>query len=91
MTAVIVGYARTPFTRFTGAFASIPATVLGAHAITAALACAGVAPDEVLGASGARIVGTLARQLHDLGPGSLGAVGICGGGGQGSAIVLRGV
>ena len=41
--------------------------------------------------SGARIVGTLARQLASLGEGSLGAVGICGGGGQGSALVLRAV
>ncbi len=47
MTALIVGYARTPFVKFSGAFASIPATQLGAHAITAALACAGVSPDEV--------------------------------------------
>ena len=42
-----------------------------------------------IGASGARIIGTLARQLAELGAGSLGAVGICGGGGQGSAVVLR--
>ncbi|KIP51428.1 acetyl-CoA C-acyltransferase [Leucobacter komagatae] len=42
-----------------------------------------------IGASGARIVGTLARQLAEAGTGSLGAVGICGGGGQGSAVVLR--
>lgn len=44
-----------------------------------------------LGASGARIVGTLARQLQDAGPGSLGAAALCGGGGQGSAVVLRAV
>ncbi|MCU1482230.1 MAG: acetyl-CoA C-acyltransferase [Subtercola sp.] len=42
MTAVIVGYARTPFVKFNGVFASIPATELGAHAIRAALAVAGV-------------------------------------------------
>lgn len=47
MTALIVGYARTPFVKFTGAFAAIPATTLGAHAISAALARAGVASDEV--------------------------------------------
>jgi acetyl-CoA C-acetyltransferase len=47
MSTLIVGYARTPFARFTGAFASIPATALGAHAITAALARAGVEPAEV--------------------------------------------
>ena len=61
----------------------------------------GVSPDIVnvhggaialghpIGASGARIVGTLARQLQAHGSGSLGAVGICGGGGQGSAVILR--
>ncbi|MGK0716579.1 acetyl-CoA C-acyltransferase [Leucobacter sp. W1153] len=48
-----------------------------------------VALGHPIGASGARIVGTLARQLATLGSGSLGAVGICGGGGQGSAVVLR--
>ncbi len=47
MSAVIAGYARTPFVKFIGAFASIPATALGAHAITAALARAGVAPEDV--------------------------------------------
>lgn len=48
-----------------------------------------IALGHPIGASGARIVGTLARQLSELGSGSLGAVGICGGGGQGSAVVLR--
>lgn len=47
MTALIAGYARTPFTRFTGQFAAQPATVLGAHAIAAALQRAGIAPDQV--------------------------------------------
>lgn len=50
-----------------------------------------IALGHPIGASGARIVGTLARQLAELGPGSLGAVGICGGGGQGSAVILRAV
>ena len=44
---LIVGYARTPFVKFNGVFASVPATALGAHAMTAALARAGVAPTEV--------------------------------------------
>lgn len=48
-----------------------------------------IALGHPIGASGARIVGTLARQLAELGSGSLGAIGICGGGGQGSAVVLR--
>lgn len=47
MAALIAGYARTPFTRFTGQLASQPATVLGAHAVRAALANAGVAPEQV--------------------------------------------
>lgn len=50
-----------------------------------------IALGHPIGASGARIVGTLARQLAEQGPGSLGAVGICGGGGQGSAVILRAV
>jgi acetyl-CoA C-acetyltransferase len=48
-----------------------------------------IALGHPIGASGARLVGTLARQLAELGPGELGAAGICGGGGQGSAVVLR--
>lgn len=44
---VIGGYARTPFVKFTGAFANVPATELGAHAIRSALERAGVAPDAV--------------------------------------------
>lgn len=47
MTTVIAGYARTPFVKFTGQLATEPAAALGAHAIRAALARAGVAPDEV--------------------------------------------
>ena len=44
-----------------------------------------------IGASGARIVGHLARRLQQLGSGSIGASGICGGGGQGSAVVLEAI
>lgn len=47
MSAVVVGYARTPFVKFTGQFAQVPATDLGAHAVAAALDRAGVAPEEV--------------------------------------------
>ncbi|HEY4556960.1 MAG TPA: acetyl-CoA C-acyltransferase [Enteractinococcus sp.] len=50
-----------------------------------------IALGHPIGASGTRIVGSLACQLSEHGPGSLGAAGICGGGGQGSAIVLRAV
>lgn len=48
-----------------------------------------IALGHPIGASGTRIIGTLARQLTELGPGKLGAAGICGGGGQGSAVVIR--
>jgi len=60
----------------------------------------GVGPDRVnvnggaialghpLGASGARIALTLAYELRRRG-GGLGAAGLCGGGGQGSALLLR--
>ena len=48
-----------------------------------------IALGHPIGASGARIIGTLARELAELGAGSVGATGICGGGGQGSAVVLR--
>ncbi|MBN9605311.1 MAG: acetyl-CoA C-acyltransferase [Actinomycetales bacterium] len=50
-----------------------------------------IALGHPVGASGTRIVGTLARQLQALGAGSLGAAALCGGGGQGSAIVLEAV
>lgn len=50
-----------------------------------------VALGHPIGASGARIVGSLALQLANLGPGHLGAAGICGGGGQGSAVILKSV
>jgi len=48
-----------------------------------------IALGHPIGASGARLVGTLARQLQELGAGSLGAAALCGGGGQGSAVILR--
>ena len=47
MSVVIAGYARTPFVKYCGAFSRMPATALGAHAIAAALADAGLAPDAV--------------------------------------------
>ncbi|GAA1716995.1 acetyl-CoA C-acetyltransferase [Isoptericola hypogeus] len=53
---VIVGYRRTPFVRSNGAFATVPATALGAHALAAALADAGIAPDEVDVAIGGQVL-----------------------------------
>ena len=47
MSTLIVGYARTPFVKFNGAFKDVPATALGAHAVAAALSAAGVGPDAV--------------------------------------------
>ncbi len=76
------------------AFASVAVqstTELGIDAAIVNVNGGAIALGHPIGASGARIVGHLARRLHDLGPGSLGAAGICGGGGQGSALVLRGL
>lgn len=42
-----------------------------------------IALGHPIGASGVRLIGTLARQLSLAGAGNLGAAGICGGGGQG--------
>ena len=50
-----------------------------------------IALGHPIGASGARIVGHLARRLAALGPGAMGAAGICGGVGQGAAVVLESV
>lgn len=50
-----------------------------------------IALGHPIGASGTRLVGHLARRLAARGSGSLGAAALCGGGGQGSAIVLRSV
>ncbi len=48
-----------------------------------------IALGHPIGASGARIVGHLARQASDAPTGSLFAAGICGGGGQGSSVILE--
>jgi acetyl-CoA C-acetyltransferase len=45
--SVIVSSARTPIGKLSGGLASLPATDLGAHAIRAALARAGIAGDQV--------------------------------------------
>lgn len=45
--AVIVGYARTPIGRLLGGLSPLPAMDLGGRAIAAALAHAGIAPDQV--------------------------------------------
>lgn len=50
-----------------------------------------IALGHPIGASGVRIVGHLARTLKKLGAGKIGAAGICGGGGQGSAILLEAI
>jgi acetyl-CoA C-acetyltransferase len=43
----ILGYARTPFGKLSGGLATLHATQLGGHAIAAALARAGVSPEQV--------------------------------------------
>ncbi|MFI7030620.1 acetyl-CoA C-acetyltransferase [Microbispora rosea] len=48
----------------------------------------GIALGHPIGASGARIVLTLAHELKRRG-GGLGAAGLCGGGGQGDALIIR--
>lgn len=48
-----------------------------------------IALGHPIGASGARIVGTLAREIATMGSGTPGGAGICGGGGQGSAIIIE--
>jgi acetyl-CoA C-acetyltransferase len=48
----------------------------------------GIAVGHPIGASGARIVLTLAHELRRRG-GGLGAAGLCGGGGQGDALIIR--
>jgi acetyl-CoA C-acetyltransferase len=60
--AVITGYARTPFAKYTGAFAKVPATELGAHAVRAALARSGVSPDAVQRVIGGQVLQGLAGQ-----------------------------
>jgi len=50
-----------------------------------------IAIGHPIGSSGARIVGHLARNLQKLGRGSIGAIGICGGGGQGVGIVVEAI
>ncbi|MGO3247740.1 MAG: acetyl-CoA C-acyltransferase [Agrococcus casei] len=50
-----------------------------------------IALGHPLGASGARIIGHLARRVTELGSGTLGATGICGGGGQGTGLVIEAV
>ena len=56
MTAIIAGYARTPFCKINGQLANFSAPQLGAHAITAALSRAGIAPDEVQQVIGGQVV-----------------------------------
>ncbi len=48
-----------------------------------------IAIGHPIGSSGARIVGHLARNLQREGSGTIGAIGICGGGGQGVSVILQ--
>ena len=74
------------------AFAAVSvasAEALGAHTDQVNIHGGAIAIGHPVGASGARIVGHLARSLAELGAGHKGAVGICGGGGQGVGIILE--
>jgi acetyl-CoA C-acetyltransferase len=62
---------------------------LGRHVDQVNIHGGAIAIGHPVGASGARIVGHLARSLADLGAGRKGAIGICGGGGQGVGIILE--
>jgi acetyl-CoA C-acetyltransferase len=62
---------------------------LGAHTDQVNIHGGAIAIGHPVGASGARIVGHLARSLAQLGAGRKGAIGICGGGGQGVGIILE--
>lgn len=62
MSAVIVGYARTPFVKYHGVFASVPAVELGAHAVTAALTKAQVSAAEVQHVLGGQVLQGAAGQ-----------------------------
>jgi acetyl-CoA C-acetyltransferase len=74
------------------AFASVALqsmAVLGQSQDTVNIHGGAIALGHPIGSSGARIVGTLSRMLTQRGSGTLGAAGICGGGGQGSAVILE--
>lgn len=76
------------------AFASVVAVSVPLLGVSQAIVNANggaIALGHPLGASGARIVGHLARRLQAGSAGSIGAAGICGGGGQGTAIILESV
>ncbi|MGA0568558.1 acetyl-CoA C-acyltransferase [Rathayibacter sp. KR2-224] len=60
--ALIASYARTPFLRFNGGFASIPAAELGAHALRAALSRAAIGPEQVDIVQGAQVIQAAAGQ-----------------------------
>ena len=48
-----------------------------------------IALGHPIGMSGARLAVTLTYELHQRGDGRIGAAALCGGGGQGDAVVLR--
>lgn len=60
--ALIASYARTPFLRFNGGFATVPAVDLGAHALRAAMVRAGIRPDQVDIVQGAQVLQAAAGQ-----------------------------
>jgi len=76
------------------AFASVAlhsTRMLGADESSVNVNGGAVALGHALGSTGARMAVTLLHELRRRGGGSLGAVTLCGGGGQGEALVLRSV
>ena len=73
------------------AVAVVSTRMLGVDPLIVNMSGGAIALGHPIGASGTRIVGHVARSLAALGPGSLGVAAICGGGGQGAAIVLEGM
>lgn len=70
-TPVLLGGARTPFARFTGALSSLTAPELGSHAIRAALVRAGVPADAV----DAVIIGQVIQAGSKQGPARQASIG----------------
>jgi len=91
--AWILDALRTPIGRARGALSAVRPDDLAAGAIARLVERTAVAPDEIddvypLGCSGARIVATLAWELHRRG-GRYGLATMCVGVGQGVALVIE--
>jgi acetyl-CoA acetyltransferase len=97
--SVIVAGSRTPIGKFGGGLSALPAVEFGGMAIREALERSALSGDDLdyggavalghpIGASGARLVLTLAQEMRRRGI-RLGGAALCGGGGQGDALVIK--